>query len=126
MAVHGLLHCVGFDQQIQKGAPLQQGIDADILVETMDMSQVRPGEHRFDPVRGYPYGVQELTVRGTRLQNGQNGDARPKLSGQLLDGRHDLTGQRRGRRGGSADLECLHFDLRVGDPSNNEIGRAHV
>src|ERR1700676_2152886 len=58
---------VNLDQAVQELAALEQRLDADVLVEAMNVAEVAADEHGFHAVRRNPDGVRELAIRGTRL-----------------------------------------------------------
>src|SRR6266403_3054454 len=86
---------VNFDQPVQELAALEQGLDADVLVEAMNVPKVAADEHGFHTVRRNPDGVRELSIRGARLQDRQHRHSWPELRGELLDRAKHLGCQRR-------------------------------
>ena len=86
---------VNLDQPVQELAAFEQGLDADVLVEAMNVAEVAADEHGFHAVRRNPDGVRELTIRSARLQDRQHRYSRPELRGELLDGAKHLGCQRR-------------------------------
>src|SRR5260370_21262705 len=76
---------VSLDQPVQELAALEQGLDADVLVEAMNVADVAADEHGLHTVRRNPHGVRELSIRGARLQDRQHRHSGPALRGELPD-----------------------------------------
>src|SRR5450755_4550511 len=70
---------VDLDQAVQELAALEQRLDADVLVEAVDVAEVRPEEHRLEAVGRDPDRIRELPVRRARLQDRQDRQPRPEL-----------------------------------------------
>src|SRR5579883_3183581 len=87
---HLLLVRVEFHQLVEKVAALEQRLHADILVEPVDVPEVRTDEHGLNAIGGNSDRVQKLSVGRAGLQNGQDGDTGPESGGELLDRSQDL------------------------------------
>src|SRR5882757_9318658 len=82
----GSLIGVYLNKKVEKFAPLEQRVHAHILIEAMNVSEVRSDENRFDAVSRNPGRIEELTDSGARLQDGQNRNAGPEFRREFFDG----------------------------------------
>src|SRR5882762_937646 len=60
---------VNLHQPIQEFAALEQGLDPDVLVEAMNIAEIRSEEHRFHAESRDARRVREFAVCRTSLQN---------------------------------------------------------
>jgi len=86
-------------QAIQELAPLQQRLDADVLVEPMDAARVRTCEKRLNSISGDAGGIRVNAIRSPVLQDWQHWNAWPRFGRQFLCWAENRVRQRRCRSG---------------------------